>query len=59
MQKLNNCIVCSNTKCRHNSGLSCIAAVVELSYDGTCLTSEEIDIYKEVEGFSRDENACT
>lgn len=50
-----NCIVCSNTKCSYNSGLACAAAVVELSYDGTCLTYDEIDIYKEIEEFSRDE----
>ena len=50
---MTNCIVCYNDSCRHCSGTGCMAAVVEIGSDGNCLTYEEIDIYKEVEGFSR------
>lgn len=48
-----NCIVCYNDSCKHCSGTGCMAAVVEVGYGGSCLTYEEIDIYKEVEESSR------
>lgn len=49
------CIVCSNTRCKHNYRYSCEAAKLELGSDGSCLTYDERDIYKEAEGFKRDE----
>lgn len=57
MQKIATSIVCSNTMCKYNSGLSCTAAVVEVGWKHNCITYEEIDIYKEVEEFSRDGQA--
>ena len=49
-------VKCWNTKCKNNgANCCCKASGVEITVDGSCDTYEEIDIYKEVEGFSRDE----
>ena len=46
---MTNCIVCYNNSCKHCKGTACEVAVVEVGYGGSCLTYEEIDIYKEAE----------
>lgn len=51
-----NSIICFRENCRFNSGFCCEAEVIEISDTG-CLDFEEIDIYKDVEGFSRDRQA--
>lgn len=51
---MTNCIVCYNHLCKHKETNGCTAAVVEIGSDGNCLTYEEKDIYKEVEGFGRE-----
>ena len=50
-------IICNKTDCKYNTCRSCECDIVELDIDGTCMYFEEIDIYKEVEGFSRDEKS--
>ena len=48
-------ISCCNIDCEYNHrGHSCHADDVEIDFDGTCLTFEQKDIYKEVEGFNRE-----
>ena len=51
---MENTILCHNTNCKHNSCRGCQVAIIEIGTDGRCMDFEEIDIYKEVEGFSRD-----
>lgn len=51
------CIVCYNTNCKYNYNHSCKAAKIEVGTDCRCLIREPKDIYKEVEGFSRDGQA--
>ena len=49
-----NCIVCYNDNCKHHCGNSgCELAIITIGECG-CLDFEEVDIYKEVEGFSRE-----
>ena len=47
-------IICNRTYCKHNMCKGCACSIVELDIDGTCMFFEEPDIYKEVEGFSRE-----
>ncbi len=49
-----NIYVCFNHTCKYKKANACTCAGVEISSDGHCLTYEEKDIYKEVEGFSRE-----
>lgn len=50
---------CWNDRCEYNcNGCYCDAPEVEIGTDGSCLTFEEKDIYKEVDGFSRGNNTC-
>ena len=51
---MDNSIICFRNNCRFNRGFCCEAEVIEIGADGNCLDFEEKDIYKEVEGFSRD-----
>lgn len=47
---------CWNTSCEYNrSGCYCDAYDIEIDTDGNCMTFMEKDIYKEVEGFRRDD----
>ena len=46
---------CWRRECEHNVASKCTATSIVIGGLGTCLTSTEKDIYKEVEGFSRDE----
>ena len=50
---MDNSIICFRESCRFNSGFCCEAEVVEIGEAG-CLDFEEKDIYKEVEGLSRE-----
>ena len=46
---------CWNDKCAYScDGCYCDAVEVMIGTDGSCLTFEEKDIYREVEGFSRE-----
>lgn len=46
-----SCIkTCWNNKCKYNcNGCYCNTDDIEIGTDGSCLTFEELDIYKEVE----------
>ena len=55
---MENTVLCHRTNCKYNNCKGCGVAIIEIGTDGTCLDFEEIDIYKEVEGFSRDDNTC-
>jgi hypothetical protein len=47
---------CWNDRCEYScNGCYCYAPEVEIGTDGSCLTFEEKDIYREVEGLSRDD----
>lgn len=50
---MENTILCHRTNCKYNNCKSCGVAIIEIGESG-CLDFEEIDIYKEVEGFSRE-----
>ena len=51
---MENTVLCHRTNCKYNDCKGCGVAIIEIGVDGTCLDFEEIDIYKEVEGFSRE-----
>lgn len=46
-------IICNRTDCKYNNCRCCDLDIVEID-DLGCVSYEEIDIYKEVEGFSRE-----
>lgn len=50
---MENTILCNRTNCIHNNCKSCDVALIEIGERG-CMDFREIDIYEEVEGFSRD-----
>ena len=53
---MNTAIKCYNTKCKFNHSCWCFPTEqITIGTDGSCLSYEEIDIYKEVEGFSRED----
>ena len=47
-------IVCNRTACKYNHCKCCDLDIIEID-DSGCASYTEIDVYKEVEGFSRDE----
>ncbi len=51
---MTSCIVCYNHLCKYKRVNGCTASIVAIGSDGNCLTYEEKDIYKEVEGFKRE-----
>ena len=50
---MENTILCHRTNCKHNNCKGCDVAIIEIG-DCGCIDFEEKNIYKEVEGFSRD-----
>ena len=51
---MENTVLCHRTNCKYNDCKGCGVAIIEIGADGNCFDFEEKDIYKEVEGFSRD-----
>ena len=46
-------IICNRTSCKYNACKCCELDIIEID-DFGCANYEEIDIYEEVEGFSRE-----